>query len=151
MQNQSTESPDNSQVRSSISLRPTKNPAVFNVELNLPHNTVYPGKLDFSGEGRFILKRKAKHVHRKLRAWGINASVAEQYKVRWISILCDGREYITTREFLLHFGKRLTYAHCEAQYFLPLELWGVEAVREFERNEAMRGELQSIVPAQGAS
>ena len=151
MQAEYKQSEPDSQTGPRINLRPTKNPSVFRIELRLGFKTVYPGKLDFSGEGYFRSKRKPEHLHRRLNSWGVNAAVVEQHEFRWISILCDGKEYLTSRDFMLRFGKKLTYDHYETQFFLPLELWGVEAVRAFEGNNTMKHQILSIIPANGAA
>ena len=147
MRNKSNQSSHNFQGENQISLAPTKHSSIFNVELHLPHKTVYPGKLDLSGEGCFRAKQKREHIHRKLNGWGVNAEVIERYEFKWISILCDGIEYLTSKDFLTHFGKRLTYRNFETQYILPIELWGVDAVREFEIREAMKPQQLSMFQA----
>lgn len=124
------------ELQAGIKLVSTKNPSVFNVQLRLPHKTVYPGILDFTGEGSFRCKRKPEHKYHKLDAWGVCAEVIDKHPVRWISIVCDGREYVTSRQFLLKFGRRITFKNYETQYLLPVNLWGLDLVRSFEKQEA---------------
>lgn len=136
LQAQSIQQALNSQEQTQIALRKRKNPNVFDVELHLQLKTVYPGKLDFSGEGTFRARKKPEHFHRNSGGWGVNAELLRRFKFKWISITCNGKEYITSKEFLLKFGKRCTYRDYEMQYFLPLELWGIDAVRAFEKSLA---------------
>ncbi len=147
MQTEFTKSLVDSQEQYRITLAPTKHPSIFIVELRLPFKTVYPGKLDLSGQGCFRAKRKREHIHKKLQSWGVCAEVVDRYDFKWISILCDGQEYITSKHFLLRFGRRLTFQNYEAQYLLPLDLWRLDAVREFEKQEARKPEQLSIFQA----
>lgn len=142
--NQFNKSLNNSQEQNRISLVPSKNSSIFNIELHLPFKTVYPGKLDYSGEGYFKSKRKPQHIHQKLHAWGVNAEILERYQFKWIYIISNGMEYITSKEFLFRFGKRITYRNYETQYFLPLEMWGLDAVREYEKQEAKKPQQLSF-------
>lgn len=121
-----------------IELIPTKLPQVFDVELRLPFKTARLGRLDLTGEGCFRSKRKTEHIHNKLHAWGVNAQIVEQHQFKWISIICNGKEYITSKLFLIQFGKRLTFKNYDAQYFLLLDLFGIDLVKEFEKHEEMK-------------
>ena len=133
-----------SQATNRVHLIPTRNPSLFNVELHLPFKTAYPGKLDVSGQGCFRARKTLDQLHKKLNAWGVCAELVERFNFKWVSLLCEGREYITTTGFLRRFGKRLTYRNHEAQYFLPIGMWGVDAVQAFEKQEASRPEQLSI-------
>jgi hypothetical protein len=141
---QSNQTDNNPQIANRVVLTPSKKPWIFNVELHLPFKTVYPGKLDLSGEGLLRMKRKPEYIHRKMNAWGVCAEVIEQHEFKWICITCAGREYVTSKAFLTRFGKRLTHRNYEAQYFLELPLWGIEAVREFEKCEARKPQQLSF-------
>jgi hypothetical protein len=121
-----------------------KSPNVFDVELRLPFKTVRLGKIDYLGEGCFRSKRKWDNRHKKLHSWGVNAEVVEHNQFKWISIICDGKEYITSKPFLIQFAKRLTFKNWDAQYFLPVELWGIDLVKEFEKQEEMKPEQLTL-------
>jgi hypothetical protein len=138
VQHESTQLRRQSQEANRITLRRTKYPHIFDVELRLPLKTVFPGRLDFSGEGIFCSKRKPDHVHRNSGGWGVNAELLERFKFKWISITCDGREYTTSRDVILRFGQPCTYKGYEKQWFLRKELWGLDAVQQFEREEAKK-------------
>jgi hypothetical protein len=138
MQNQYTQETNVAQLGRGVELTPTNQPHVFRVQLRLPHKTVHPGTLDLGGEGRFKCRRQPEHILRKLNAWGVNAEIVDRFPIKWISIICEGVEYITSREFIRRFGKRLTYREYEQQYILPLDLWGLDVVREFEKKESAK-------------
>ncbi len=144
MQPQTEESQNDSQNENRIHLIPTRNKSVFNVELRLPHKTVYPGKLDLSAEGCFRAKKKPEQVHEKLNAWGINAELVERFTFKWVSILCGGREYLTSTAVLRRFGKRLTFKNLDTQYFLPITMFGIDMVKELEKREAKESQQLCI-------
>ena len=74
--------------RTQITLSPTKNPKVFNVHLSLGFETRYIGKIDFTGEGTFITKRKTKHVHNLTNSLGLNYELLYNQEIlfKWIKI-----------------------------------------------------------------
>ncbi|MBA4312187.1 MAG: hypothetical protein C0417_06115 [Chlorobiaceae bacterium] len=123
------------QYSNNIQLIPTKYPNIFNVALRLGFQTRYIGRLDKSGEGKFIAKRKEKHIHRKTKSLGINLELLKQ-PFKFIEIELDGQKLQTTREFFLHYGKVLNFqkAGFELQSFLPLNLFGAERAIAFENN-----------------
>lgn len=130
-----------SQVPGQLSLRPTRRRDIYKVILDLPSKRVRVGEIDSAGEGCFRCKRKREHLHRKFNAWGINAEVLSRWSFRWVSITCDGVEYKTTRTFLQQFGKAYTFSGYEKQLFLPLELWGIDVVKDYEKKQAQQLQL----------
>jgi hypothetical protein len=134
-----------------LDLISTQYPSVFDVLLKLEFKTKSIGKLDLNGKGCFSTKRKPKHIYRNSNAWGVNAELVERFNFRWISIICEDKEYITSKEFLQRFGKCHAFKDAEPQYFLPLELWGLDAVREFEKKQAIKPEQLSLFQSSEAA
>ena len=120
-----------------IELIPTKNPNIYDVVLRLGFNVRYIGRLDKSGEGKFIAKRKEKHIHRKTSSLGVNLELLKLPLYKWIEISFADKKLITTRDFFLHHGRVLNFqkAGYELQSFLPLNLFSVERARAFENNK----------------
>ncbi|MGD0037064.1 MAG: hypothetical protein ABSC53_07210 [Bacteroidota bacterium] len=118
-----------------IFLNPTKHSNVWTVELRLPFETRYVGKLDKAGEGTFLCKRKEKHLHRKTNSLGVNLELLQRFDFRWVCIEYCGRKLFTTKLYLLHNGKVFTFdkSGFESQVFLELDAWGQEKAVEFER------------------
>ncbi len=126
-----------------IILSPTKLKSVWTVELHLPFETRYVGKLDKAGEGTFICKRKEKHLHWKTNSLGVNLELLQRFDFRWICIEYCGRKLFTTKLYILHHGKVFTFdkSGFETQAFLPLEAWGQDKALEFERHLNSQGNL----------
>ncbi len=129
-----------------IFLSPTKHCNVWTVELHLPFETRYVGKLDKAGEGTFFCKRKEKHLHRKTNSLGINLELLQRFNFRWICIEYCGRKLITTKLYLLHHCKVFAFdkAGYEAQAFLELDAWGQEKALLFERHSGTQGTLFEV-------
>jgi hypothetical protein len=129
-----------------IELVPTKSPQIFTVALKLDHRTLLIGTLDKSGEGTFISSKKTeKHLFRKMNALGINAELCARFNFRWIMVPYCGRELWTSRLYILHHGKELTFAKTgyEAQLFLKLDEWDREESAAFEEELEVEGESSS--------
>ena len=130
-----------------LRLIPTKNVHVFNVQLNLDAETRYIGKIDQSGEGTFRTKRSRQHLHRKTNSLGINLELVtrQDFPFKWIVIEFEGRDLITSKEFLLYHGSIFDFgkAGFEKQIFLKLDYWGVEKAIAFERTLCNQVELFS--------
>lgn len=127
MQNQYTER---------IELFPTKSPYIFTVGLKLDHQTRFIGKLDKAGDGTFISnKRTEKHLFEKLHALGVNKELCERFNFRGILVPYCGRKLWTSRLYLLHHGKVLSFgkAGFETQVFLALDEWSMERAKAFEQ------------------
>lgn len=126
-----------------ISLSPTKHPSVWTVELRLPFETRYVGKLDKAGEGTFLSKRTEKHLHRKTNSLGVNLELLQRFDFRWICIEYCGRKLFTTKLYLLHYGKVFTFdkSGYESQVFLELNAWGHDKALEFEKQLCSQGGL----------
>lgn len=124
------------QYNKNIELIPTKYPNIFDVALRLGFQTRYIGRLDKSGEGRFLTKRKEKHIHRKTNSLGVNLELLKLQNFKWLQISLGEKKLLTTREFFLHYGKVLNFqkAGFELQSFLPLNLFGAERAIAFENN-----------------
>ena len=129
-----------------IFLSPTKLKSVWTVELRLPFQTRYVGKLDKAGEGTFICKRKEKHLHRKTNSLGMNLELLQRFNFRWIYVEYCGRKLLTTKLYLLHHGKVFTFdkSGFEAQVFLELDAWGQEKALDFERQLCSQGSLFEV-------
>lgn len=123
-------------MNSQLQLIPTKQPSIFNVQLNLPFETRYIGKLDTEGEGTFLTKRKEKHLFKKLNSIGINYSLLKDEFIpfKWIVIDYQSRKLITSRRYFLKHGQRYKFSNegFELQCFLSLDLFGIDKAREFE-------------------
>jgi len=126
-----------------LHLIPTRFAHVFNVQLSLPSQTRYIGKLDEAGEGTFSSKRSEKHLHRKTNSIGVNLELLHRFQFKWIVMFFCCEELVTTKNFMLHHGKVLSFdkAGFERQCFLSLDLWGEEQAIEFERALGEQGEL----------
>ena len=119
-----------------ISLSPTKNPYIFIVGLKLDFETRYIGRLDKTGDGTFISnKRTEKHLFENLNALGINKELCERFNFRWILVPYCGRKLWTSRLYLLHHGKVLSFgkAGFKTQVFLALDEWSMERAKAFEQ------------------
>jgi hypothetical protein len=129
-----------------IFLSPTKLSSVWTVELRLPFETRYVGKLDKAGDGTFLSKRKEKHLHRKTNSLGVNLELLQRFDFKYVCIEYCGRRLFTTKLFLLHHGKVFTFdkAGFEAQVFLPLDDWGREKALEFEKQLCSQGNLFEV-------
>ncbi len=118
---------------------------MFQVQLNLPLQTRYIGKLNEAGEGTFFTKRGAQHLHRKTNSLGINLELVQRqdYHFKWILVEFNGKRVITSREFLLYHGSVFDFSKAgfEKQIFLQLDLWGEERAKAFERTLVQQGDL----------
>ena len=125
-----------------LELIPTKNPNLFDVALRLGFQTRYIGRLDKSREGRFVTKRKEKHLHRKTNSLGLNLELLNQPFFKWIEISYSDKKLVTTRDYFLHHGKVLNFQKAgDLQSFLPLNLFGVERAISFEQSISSQGNL----------
>lgn len=132
-----------------LRLIPTKHPHIFDVQLSLEGETRYIGRLDISGTGTFHGKRSEKHLHRKLKAWGLNLELLQRADIhfKWIVIDFPGRQFVTSRMFFLYHGSVFNYGNAgfEKQCFLNLDLWGRERAESFERTLGTQGNLFQAV------
>lgn len=126
-----------------IFLNPTKHSSIWNVELRLPFETRYVGKLDKAGEGTFFCKRKEKHLHRKTNSLGVNLELLQRFDFKWICIEYCGQKLFTTKLYLLQLGKVFAFdkSGFESQVFLDLDSWGQGKALEFERQLCSQGSL----------
>jgi hypothetical protein len=114
------------------------------VGLRLDHQTRFIGKLDKAGQGTFVSNdRTEAHLFKKLNALGINRELCERFNFRWILVPFCGRGLWTSRLYILHRGKTLTYgkAGYEAQLFLALDEWDLERAKAFEAKLGTQGDL----------
>lgn len=122
-----------------IILKPIKNQNyVKKVNLVLNGKSKQIGKIDFAGDGTFTAnKRNESHLFRKTNSLGLSYGLLknESIKFKWIVIDYCGKKYVTSKEFLLKFGHVLHFNNYETQIFLPLNLFGINLVREFEKEE----------------
>jgi hypothetical protein len=118
-----------------LELIPTKHSHIFDVKLNLEFQSRYIGKLDTSGQGKFLANRKAKHLHRITNSLGLNAELinSSEFNFRTIVINYEGKKLITTRLYFLTHSKIFSFKGFEKQYFLPLDEFGIQKAEEYER------------------
>jgi hypothetical protein len=139
------------QYSNSLRLIPTKHSHVFDVTLQLDHQTRHIGRIDEAGEGVFYSKRSEKHIHRKTNSLGLNLELVQRQDLpfKWIIIEFDGRKLVTSREFLLYHGSVFNFSKAgfEKQVFLKLDYWGEQKARDFERTLCKQQELFSLEAA----
>ena len=121
-----------------LELVPSDDLNVYKVKLKLQLDSRYIGKLDTSGEGTFITNRKSLQLFLKLNALGINHELLtnESIPFKWIDIKYEGQRLITSRKYFLAKGKQYQFGKkgFEPLVFLPLDEFGIEKARAFERN-----------------
>ena len=113
----------------------------YQVELSLPTETRYIGKIDMGGDGgTFFTKRRNENIFRKIGlegSIGINFALLHNpnIKFKWIIVELDGRSLVTSREFVKTYGKQYQFSQkdFELQVFLPIEDFDVNRARAFER------------------
>ncbi len=117
-----------------LELLATKYPSVFQVKLNLDMQTRYIGKLDTSGEGKFLTERKLKHLFRKTNSLGLNEELLNSPDIhfKYITIDFEGQKLSTTRMYFLTHSKPFTFNGFEKQYFLPLDEFGLDRAKQYE-------------------
>ena len=127
------------QYTETLRLIPTKFSHVFDVQLLLPSETRYIGKLDEAGEGTFTAKRGAQHFYRKTGSFGINLELLQRFDFKWIVITYCGEELVTTREFMLHLGRVFSFvkAGFEQQCFSSASLSAEKSKRINETAETI--------------
>lgn len=135
-----------SKKESLLRLIPINNkPYIYQVELDLPMQKRFIGQLDFAGEGTFTTKRKEKHLFRKTNSLGLNYALLNnsQINFKWIVIDFEGSKLVTTREYFKIHGKHFQFTNkaFELQVFLPIEEFGVNRAREFEKVRGIQSEL----------
>jgi len=130
-----------------IRLIPTRHPHVFNVQLNLEHQTRYIGQLNLSGEGTYLTTRKDKHLFRKTQSLGINYALLsnEEIKFKRISISFNGKKLCSTREYFLKKGKAFQFSNksFDLQIFVPIDELNINAVKRFEQTTGRQESLFS--------
>jgi hypothetical protein len=117
---------------------------MYTVGLKLDNQTRFIGKLDRAGAGTSISNgRTEKHLLKKLNAIGINRELCERFTFRWLLVPYCGHRLLTSRLYLLKYGKALTFhrAGFECQLFLPLQEWDIEKAESFERTLELQGDL----------
>ncbi len=128
-----------------IFLSPTKLSSIWTVELRLPFETRYVGKLDKAGEGTFLCKRKEKHLHRKTNSLGVNLELLQRFDFKWICVEYCGQKLFTTKMYLLNYGKVFTYEKSgDTQVFLPFDLWGEKKSLDYEKQLHSQGDLFEV-------
>lgn len=119
-----------------LELLPTKHPHIFRVKLNLEFQTRYIGTLDTSGAGKFITERREKHLFKKTHSLGITESLLTSPDIdfKFIIISFNGHKLITTRFYFVTHSKVFTFKGFEKQYFLPVELFGLDKAEQHEKS-----------------
>jgi hypothetical protein len=121
-----------------VNLIPTGNKKRFRIQLSLPTETRYIGFLDTSGEGSYVTERKKKHIYRKFNSFGVSYDLIHNPNIefRWIIIRCDGKEYLSTRDYFRVNGKvsNFTSKGFELQLHIPIAELNIEAVKQFEKS-----------------
>jgi len=120
-----------------ISLIPNKHPHIYQVQLNLEHQTRYIGKIDTAGEGTFITSRSEKHLFRKTNSLGLNYALLTDARIKFNKILItyNGKKYYSSREYFLKKGKIFQFSNksFELQVFVRLEDLNLNSVKRFEQ------------------
>ncbi len=121
-----------------IELLQTKHPHVFNVKLNLAHQSRFIGRIDTSGEGTFVTQRTEKHLFRKSNSLGLSYSLLsdENIKFKWIVISLNGQNFISTRNYFLKNGKAYQFSNkgFELQIFVTLDELNLKTAEQFENS-----------------
>ncbi len=119
-----------------ISLAPTSITSIFDVLLRLPFQDKVIGQLDFRSDCTFLAKRNQKHLYRKSNSLGMNLELLERFPVHWVVIIYCGEKLVTSKDYLLHFGRIHSFEKTgfEKQVFLPLDQWGVEKAMKYEQS-----------------
>ena len=119
-----------------LDLIPTKHFHIFKVKLNLDFQSRYIGTLDKSGEGKFLTDRKEKHLFKKTKSLGLNATLLTSPEIdyRLIVINYNGKKMNTTRLYFVTHSKVFKFIGFEKQYFLPLTEFGLAKAEEYEKS-----------------
>lgn len=132
-----------------LRIAPIENkPYCYQLELDLPMQRRYIGKIDTGGDGgTFFTKRKQKHVFRKTNSLGINYALLNNpnIKFKWIVIDFEGRKLVTSRLYFNTYGKPFQFSKkdFELQVFLPIDEFGIEKARAFEKALGIQTEMFS--------
>lgn len=128
-----------------IALIATKHPHVFNVKLNLEHQSRFIGVVDISHEGTFLTTKTLKHLFRKTNSLGINYSLLsdDNIKFKWIVISYNGQKLISTRNYFLKKGKAYQFSNkgYELQIFVPIDELNLQTVKRFEQSFVIQEDL----------
>lgn len=124
-----------------IILRETRYPYIKKVILRLNDKKREIGKLDSAGAGTFSTHRGAKHLFRKTNSLGVSLALLSNNNIKFNRIVIEFRpnhkRLETTRDFFLAKGCVFTFKNFETQIFLPLELFGINIAREFEKQNSL--------------
>ena len=90
----------------------------------------------------FCTLKKENHLYRELNAFGLNYKLLNEGEKYFdnIRIEYDFKVLETSRKYYLAKGKFKHYQqnHLEKQIFLPLELYGMDRVKEWEQEQAKK-------------
>ena len=117
-------------------LRPNpQRPYVRIVILRLSGKERIIGTLDLAGEGTFSSSRKPSHLFKKTNSLGVPFALLtnDKIKFKWIVLDFMGRKYVTSRSYFLAKGHVRQYQNFELQILLPLDLFGIQKARNFEK------------------
>ena len=118
---------------------------LLEVKLHLEFETRHIGVICTSSSGTFFCKRNTSHLFRKQNALGINKELlsSPSIKFKWIVIEFAGQRLVTSRKYFLAKGKQFQFGKkgFELQVFLPLDEFGIEKAREFDRNNGEQSSL----------
>ncbi|MCB0747212.1 MAG: hypothetical protein KDC90_07070 [Ignavibacteriae bacterium] len=133
--------------KNELELVPTKYPNLKKVKLNLTMQSRFIGYVD-KHQQTFITTRKIKHLFRKTNSLGLNAKLltSDTIYFEWIRIEYEGRIYETSREYFMAKGHYFCFQNkgFEAQYFLPLNEFGLDKAIEFRANNGEQGDLFAV-------
>ena len=128
--------------RTKINLVQTTHTNLFRIQLLLPSETRYIGFLNTSGEGSYVTERKRKHIYRKYNSFGVSYDLIHNPNIefKWIIIRCEGKEYISTREYFKAKGKvsNFTNKGFELQLHVPIDELTLESVKQFEETHPVQ-------------
>lgn len=139
---------NNAQTKESLlTIVPIENkPYCYQVELDLPMQRRYIGKIDTGGDGdTFFTKRKQKHIFKKTNSLGLNYALLNSpyIKYKWIVIDFEGRKLVTSRAYFNTYGKQFQFSQkdFELQVFLPIDEFGIDKARAFEKAKVIQQDL----------
>lgn len=76
------------------------------------------------------------HIHRKTKSVGFNYELLRDGNFSWVIVKADGyQNLVTSRRYILQHGFFLYFKHegFEKQIFLPIDEFGLNIAREFEK------------------
>ncbi|MDI6804876.1 MAG: hypothetical protein QME58_13735 [Bacteroidota bacterium] len=134
-----------------LTFKPTNKLGISNVILSDGFCSKIIGSYNSANQTFFCFRTEKRHLHRSSGSLAINEMVLEIPGLRWLEIAytdSSGRvqSLKTSKDFLLKFGKKSAFKSTdyEAQIFLPLQLWGLQAAIRFEQQLSSQQSLFEV-------